>query len=322
MFGAQGYVPRDIPAVGGLKPLKGGANAVVDKLENPKQFSLLALTASVENKGEPKIRLVDPYELEPETPGTDDAPDTMVRVQQLAFHPGKALMTEEFSGVTLRVDVGQDSLEESVTDPVFWSIAAGLDLFSALNDADGKPRPRDFRADFAKGLRQSNVVVPGGLGLLRFELEAHRPDPAWKKIWNFVAGRAGQTLASVIGFPMISPEALAIIDEAFNKFTDGSETVISSPPVRYALSAAGKDQFTCGLPIDLPALNSGIYVLSRVGDKPTIQAADKFAGGHGHLLDSETTAAEFGETGQDPFEDLTYAIVRIDTKQIGKSEGF
>lgn len=321
MFGSQGYLPQDVLPPSNLMPLAKDTTAPT-LATNSKQFSLLALTASEDNYGSSGIKLVDPYEIEPSSSGNDEKPDVLLRVQQLAFHPGSSLLTEEFSSVTLRLDVGQDSLVEDVTDPIFWAIAAGLDLHDAVSGtskAQGVRSP-DYRADYSKGLRRSKVVVPGGLGLLRFELEAHRPDPNWKKLWKFATSRAGQSMAAVLGFPMVAPEALAIIDEAFNRFTDGSETLMASSPVRFALNKQGKEQFTCGLPIDIPSLNPGLYILASREHQDQLLSASKLAAGHGTLLNEATSVSDFVAKGHDPFAELTYAVIRIDSKPVARAD--
>src|SRR5690606_13606189 len=107
--------------------LKDGAEKSAAAIAD-EQFRVFAI-----EEDEKGLRLVDPHEVVPKLAGASDKPDVRMNIELVAFHAPASLRNGEFKGATLRLDVGQDPLSRSVLSPVFWSIAAALDLKSALD---------------------------------------------------------------------------------------------------------------------------------------------------------------------------------------------
>ena len=322
MFGQKEFVPLDPWALPAMSLLDASKQPVLRAAPDSNQFFLLALRNRHNTNPEAGFRLTDPHQIEPTLKGAEDAPDVLLKTELVAFHPSRALTEGESRDVTLRMDLGQDPASQSSLEPVFWSIAAGLDVYN-LATSGGDKSPKSFRSDFSKAFNGSVVQVPGGLSQLRMELVAHKPAPWWKSVFRFASSGTAKSFASAVGFPSILPEAIKIIDEAFSKFFDDGEVLFSSNPVRYGLTEAAKADFTSGIDgVMLPALTEGLYVAVRGEDLERISTTAKFLGGYGMLVSADSDPLEVMRGGVDPFEDVTYAVIRFRLKSTKVAEEF
>lgn len=272
------------------------------------QFRILNL--GKDEDGKPVFQ--DPHESQATLTGGEDRPDVRARVELVAFNAGPEA-DEAIDTATLRLDVGQDELSRSSLQPLFWSIAAGLDLSELV--AGKKDAPKNFRSDFQRSFGQRPIEIGGGLGRLRFEVVAHKPKPWWRQVFSFASSGAGKGLVNVLGFPGIMNEAIALIDSAFDRIGDGSQKILfRSAPMTFALSEHARSEFTLGMPgVQVGVLNTGFSLLlpHRYFDD-VIAQRPSFLGSYGRLLPQGKSLADFAEPGyEDPFAQIPYAVLRI-----------
>src|SRR5262249_9470869 len=149
---------------------------------------------------------------------------------------------------------------------VFWSIAAGLSLYNQANNA--KPESKDYKADLQRAFGNRPIEIPGGLGRLSFEVIKHKEPPWWKRIFQFAQSETGQSLVSLLGFPAITRQAIAVIDQLLDRLVDAQpEPLFKSLPMRLALSKYARNEFTGGNPkVRIGALSRGFCVMARGKD--------------------------------------------------------
>lgn len=106
-----------------------------EKLELDDSFRLFNLAVDAESG---TAAFIDPHHSTANIAGTEDEPDVITKINLTAFHPGSWIEKEIGKGAkaTLRLDVGQDELSDSPLEPLFWSIAAGLDLAGVAQDPE------------------------------------------------------------------------------------------------------------------------------------------------------------------------------------------
>lgn len=253
----------------------------------------------------------DPHDTVPSLEGTAEKPDVRARIEMLAFNPGK-IATDD-TRATLRLDVGQDSLSTSKLQPLFWSIAAGLDLSEAIKGGD-PGTPTRYRDDFTANFGERPIEVPGGLAELRFEVVTHPEKPWWREIFSFLTSDTAKTLISAFGFPGIATEAIKIIDQAFDLLGDDHRVLFRSSKMQFALSKFARDEYTLGTPgVSIGALNRGFALLApQRFYEDIIRERPQFIATYGRLIPGAWKLEEYlaGKL-ENIFDAMPYAVLRI-----------
>src|SRR5271165_1571688 len=103
------------------------------------QFMVFQLNSSLDGP-----TILDATEVQPNIDGSLDNPDVLVGIEMLSFHVGEHEDIDKNTRVTLRMDIGKDeSSTDKRFDAVFWSIAAGLQLYDNVKDA--KTESKDLK---------------------------------------------------------------------------------------------------------------------------------------------------------------------------------
>lgn len=260
--------------------------------------------------------LLESSQIEPTTDGTQAEPDVLMGLEMLSFNLGESEGVDKNTKATIRINIGKDETSRDKNfDTVFWSIAAGLDLFN------GKERTaaKDLKADFKKAFGNRPIEIPGGLGKMSFEVVKHKNPTWWQRIFTFLQSSAGKSLVSTIGFPAVTSQAISMLDELLNKMLDTDDEVLfKSRPMRLALTQQAKQDFTQGIPrIKIGCLNPGFCVLARGRDFKTIAESDSiYYPTYGKLIPAKATQSEFlSGNYEDPLKDVTYAIFKVGMKK-------
>lgn len=314
IFGTLPWQPIDPRVATGLKPLgldkAGPKGLVTPKSALTDQFCIFALR----DGGEGSLDIVDIHDIEPTLGDSPEQPDIEAKFELVTFHAPPELLERQLTGATLRMDVGQAAASSGALRPLYWSIAAGLDLYNQLKTPD---QPSDLRCDFASPLQHQPIALPGGVGELRFELAAHKPETWWRKLFQFGSSDTVKALTSAIGFPGILPEAMGLINEAFRNFGDDAETLMVSRPLRLAFSKPAKDELSGGLSgIHVAVLNPGYCLLARSRDFDLMQRSRaKFYSGLNVLLPGDMDIAGYHGGEVNPFDALPYALIKVRARQ-------
>jgi hypothetical protein len=216
----------------------------------------------------------------------------------------------------MRISLGKDENSPGKRfDSLFWSIAAGLDLYDQAKGR--KSEPKDFSADFHKAFGNRPIEVPGGLGRLSFEVVKHEEPSWWKQVFSFLQGTTGQRLVSVLGFPAITNQAINALNELLNRFAGTKPaSLFKSRPMRLALSQHAHDAMTGGSArVKMGALRPGFCILARRRDYETLKGADVvFYPTVGKLAPAAVTVEQLVSGFADPLQDVTYAVFRVGMK--------
>lgn len=296
--------------------IRGGDSTELDvtsdsgsKINLNEQFVVFQLN---EKTGGPTI--LEASQVEPKIEGSVQEPDVLSVLEMLSFHVGRNEGIEPGTCASLRVNLGKDeSSTNKGIDTVFWALAAGLRLY---DEGNGKrSETKDLRADFHKAFGNRPVEIPGGLGLLSFEVVKHVEPPWWRKVLGFGTSNTAQRLVSVLGFPAVTTQAIGLIDELFERLSDSKPKVLfRSMPMRLALSKWARDQFTGGNQrIRMGVLNPGFCVLARGRDYSAIANKNAiYYPQYTKLAPGDVDPADV-PSGRydDPFQHITYAIFRF-----------
>lgn len=268
------------------------------------QFRLLVLDESTGT-------FVDPHHSEAKISGSSDAPDVRARVEMLAFHAGNIELNEDHANATLRLDIGQGSLNSVSLTPLFWSVAAGLDLASMAHEPKDS-LPRRYRDDFSVSFGNRPIELPGGNAQIRFQVLSHPKQAWWQEIFGFAKSRTGDRLISSLGFPGITREAIKIIDQALGML-NSPEVIFQSDKMDFALSAYARHEYTMGMPnIEVGVINPGFCLLVPHSKYAMISGhKPKYLATHGRLVPGEWDYDDFHSEQQNPLEDVPYAVLRV-----------
>lgn len=281
------------------------------------QFRVLNLVADA--NGQHAFR--DPHDTLPALAGTDALPDVKARIELVAFSAG-GIAGEKTQNATLRLDVAQDEQSPSPLQPLFWSIAAGLDL-AALFDANRKDAPKNYRHDFQRSFGQRPIEIGGGIAKIRFEVVAHESPPWWRQIFTFAKGRTGKALIHALGFPGILSEAVDLVDNALNQFDRARVGVLfQSAPMTFALTARAREEYTLGSPgVSIGSLNQGFSLLvPHRHFQRVLELRPRYLATFGRLLPADQTAIDMASDAYvDPFAAIPYAVLRIKLEQAALS---
>jgi len=322
MFGTSGYVPisnpLDLPDlvpgpdVAAFEALGGATTASGIP---PDQFTLFQLMPT-----NSKVAVADLHGVEPALKGSDEKPDAQARIELVSFQIAGNENLDPKMQATLRLDMGMDPSSSAQQDPLMWSIAAGLDLAAQAVSKD----PKEKAADLSQPFRRRPIEIPGGLGQLRIELVAHEPPPWWRKIFSFVDNAAVRKLVSAVGFPGIALDAVKLLDEVLGRFEQAAaKPIFASRPLTVALTERAASEFSGGLDTAKAAiLNDGLFVLSRHRDADLLRNEPPlYLGGYGKLVPRKAWDGQKLTVGDDPYVDLSYAILRVKTREVAAEKG-
>lgn len=269
--------------------------------------------------GNAGVPLRDLTEITPGIEGSDSAPDVHASISLLAFHlaDDKAQSVTDASRATLRLDLGKDPSSNSPLEPLFWSIAAGLDLYDHVSSGSNGQDPKRMSDDFPAKFRQRPVEIPGGLGQLRIEVMAHPEKPWWRRALGFFGEDRGvRQVVTSVGFPGIALDAVRLIDEMIGRFEDAAaEPLLRSRPLTLAFSEAARDDYVGGSDsARIGCITPGFYVLVRQADSDIFrQQPPLFLGHTGHLV--PRTEWEKAPGTIDPehtdYRGVTYAVLKV-----------
>jgi hypothetical protein len=325
MFGKLGYEPISHPV--GLEALRtfdaeGFRDAGRDSADHfgidPDQFTLFQLTAG--NDGPP---IVDLHAASPTLNGTADNPDVRVSIDLLSFRIAPAEGLDPKMQATLRLDMGKDRSSASPLDPLFWSIAAGLDL--AAQAVSAPKQSKVMSADFSKAFKQRPIEIAGGLAQLRVEVVAHAEPPWWRRVFAFADNASVRKLVAAVGFPGIALDAVQLLDATMSQFAQSkAKPIFQSRPLTVALSDRAAVDYSAGLStVSTAVLNDGIFILLRHRDASLLVAEPPvYLGGYGRLVPKkgwDPTNPKLAD-GQ-AYSDLSYAVLRVKTRAVRLDTG-
>lgn len=282
------------------------------KIELPDQFVVFQLSNQSQGPS-----LLESSQVEPKIDGSVEDPDILVALEMLSFHVGDNEDIDPNARATMRINFGKDeSSTDNRFDTVFWSIAAGLNLYDQYKNK--KTESKDFRTDLRKAFGNRPIEIPGGLGRMSFEVVKHQEPPWWKQIFKFLESGTGQTLVSVLGFPAITNQAIQVIDQLLERLTDAKPQVLfKSLPMRLALSKYARDEFTGGNPrVKCGVMSQGFCVMARGRDFETVSKADVvYYPTYGKLVPQDVGEPDLlAGRYEDPLQDVTYAVFRVGMK--------
>lgn len=319
LFAEAGYEALGAPPV----PLVNQDGAPLARLQDAGQGLEANQFTPFQISDDPQNPIVDLHAATAKLAGSEEKPDIQMRIEMLSFQVADHGLSDK-AQATLRLDVGQDQRSLSGGDPVFWSIAAGLDLAAQAVTGDGDPRQRT--ADLGKAFRGRPIEIPGGMAELRIQLVAHEPPPWWRRMFSFADNAAVKKLVAAVGFPAIALDAVKLLDEAIGRFdVANAKSIMQSRPLSVALSARAATEFSGGLATVKPAvLNDGVFVLLRQGDAQVLREAPPlYLGGYGRLVPADRWVdGKLRLLGNDPYEKLSYVILRVRTREAKLVDSF
>jgi hypothetical protein len=326
MFGSLGYAaitaPLEMPPATELTPFD--AEVAAQKTQafaayigqpniDPNQFSLFQLAGS-----EAPSPVVDLHTAAPTLKGSDDTPDVRVGIDLLSFRIAPEDGVDPTMQATLRLDMGKDRLSSSTLDPLFWSIAAGLDL--AAQSVTAPADAKGLNADLSKAFKQRPIEIPGSLAELRVELIAHVEPPWWRRIFSFADSASVRKLVAAVGFPGIALDAVQLLDTMLGQFDQArAKPIFQSRPLTVALTEQAAKEFTGGLSsVSAAVLNDGVFLMLRHRDVPLLKVHPPiYLGGYGRLIPKaswDPTAPTLPD--DDPYSSLSYAVLRVRTRAV------
>lgn len=317
MFGKLGYVPLEWPVdtrteesptdtaqqqMAG-RPVLGASKPSLDS----HQFTLFQLTSE-------GVR--DIHAAAAALKGSDEKPDIQVRIELVSFQIPCQDGIGDNMKATLRLDVGQDRSSQSDRDPLFWSIAAGLDLASqALASSD----PKERSANLSQPFKDRPIEIPGGLAEMRIELIAHQEPAWWRRIFSLTDNVAVRKLVSAVGFPGIALDAVKLLDEIIGRFEAARAVpIFQSRPLTLALNERAATDFSSGIDSVVPAvLNNGLFLMLRHCDVDVLRTEPPvYMGGYRRLAPKKNWDGKILKVSQnDPYCDLNYVIIRVKTRE-------
>jgi hypothetical protein len=240
-------------------------------------------------------------------------PDARARVDLASFSIGTDEGIDKNARATLRMDLGGDSNANTNLDTLFWSVAAGMNLY---NEAKNKKADAiDLKADFNSAFSRRPVEIPGGLANLSFEVVRHKEPKWYQKVFTFLQSGTGKTLTSAVGFPAITNQAIGFLDELLNRLDDSKpEILFKSRPMTLALTQRARDNFQAGVSsVSVGVLNPGFCLLARGRDyKTIIDNNPVYRSDVGLLKPKEMPVAEFlNAPHNNPFNRMTYAVLKV-----------
>lgn len=261
--------------------------------------------------------VLDMSHVQPSRAGSDEKPDARAMLQLTSFHVGEADRVDRNTRATLRLDFGKDDASESHLDTVFWSIAAGMNLYDQAKGR--KAAAQDLNSDFSAAFSGRPIEIPGGLGRFSFEVVKHQEPKWWRKVFSFLQSGTGTALTAAIGFPAVTSQAIGFLDELLGRLDrNRPEVLFKSRPMTLALTERARDAFEAGVPnVSVGVLNPGFCLLARGRDYASIlRHKPVYMGAHGLLKPRDMGLDEFlGDPAANPFNEVTYAVIRVGTTE-------
>ncbi len=256
--------------------------------------------------------------VKPKLAGSDDKPDASAIVTLVSFCVGTKDAITRDARATLRLDFGKDSASRSTLDTVFWSIAAGLNLYDDIRNK--RSDPKDLKTDFNEAFGKQPIKIPGGLGRLSFEVVKHKEPKWWQKVFTFLQSGTGKALTSAIGFPAITGAAIGFLDQLLNQLDKSEPAVLfKSRSMTLALTERARRDFTAdtGSAATVGVLNPGLCLLARGRDYGRlIDQKPVYMGQYGLLKPKEMDLTEFLQSpDRNPFNEMTYAVLMVRTAE-------
>jgi hypothetical protein len=300
-----------ITKVGAAQPKGALAAAGAQGGDLSKQFVIFQFSGQAVGPS-----VIEASQVEPAFAGGEEQPDVLVGVEMLSFHLGEP-DREKLGPNTramMRINFGKDeSSTDRRFDTVFWSIAAGLNLYDQVRNRT--PEAKEFKSDLQKAFSNRPIEIPGGLGRLSFEVVKHQDPTFWQRIFGFIQSEAGQNLVSVLGFPALTNQAIKVLDQLLDKvFPADREALFHSLPLRLALTKSAREAFTGGSPrVKIGTLRPGFCIMARGGDFKALADTDYFYhASYGLLVPKDVSDADLlAGTYKDPLQGVTYVMFRI-----------
>jgi hypothetical protein len=262
--------------------------------------------------------ILESTQIDPAIDGGDASPDVLINVEMVSFHLGAGEKVDQNTKATLRMNIGKDeNSTDKKFDTVFWSIAAGLNLYDQAKK--GPISSKDMKSDFQAALGHRPIEIAGGLGKITFEVVKHKEPPWWKKIFSFAESGTGSALISTLGFPALTSQAIRVIDELLDRLTDsGPEILFKGFPMKLAFSKYARNEFAGGNPlVRVGCINRGFVVFVRGRDFATVANSHSlYYPTYGRLVPADVGQADLlSGRYNDPLRAVTYAVFRIGTKE-------
>jgi hypothetical protein len=276
------------------------------------QFIVFQLNNSLDG-----ATILDATEVQPNIDGNADNPDVLATVEMLSFHVADNEGIDKNTRATLRMDIGKDdSSTDKRFDTVFWSIAAGLQLYN--NATNGKTESKDLKSDFSQALSKRPIEIPGALGRVTFNVIKHEEPPWWRQVFKFLESDTAKGLVSAFGLPAVTLQVINVFDQLLNRISDSSPKVLfSGRPMRLAFSKRARTDFTGGNPrVNMGCLNGGFCVFTRGRDFNTVaQSNAVFYPTIGKLVPATVHLGDIAAGNyDDPLRNITYAVFKVGTK--------
>ena len=261
--------------------------------------------------------ILESTQVDPLIEGGDDSPDVLANVEMLSFHLGADEQIDQNTKATLRMNIGKDeSSTDKKFDTVFWSIAAGLNLYDQAKK--GPAASKDIKSDFQAALGHRPIEIAGGLGKITFDVIKHKEPPWWKRIFSFAESGTGTALISTLGFPALTSQAIHVVDELLDRITDsGPQILFKGFPMRLAFSKYARNEFAGGNPkVRVGCFNRGFAVFARGRDFATVADSNSiFYPTYGRLVPANVSQSDLlSGRYDDPLKAVTYAVFRVGTK--------
>lgn len=265
------------------------------------------------NDQEQGARILETSAVKPKRKGSAEKPDVLARLQLVAFHIGQNAGIDKDTRATLRIDLGKDENSNSTLNTVFWSIAAGLNLYNQSQKKTAEAK--DLKADFNEAFSKRPIEIAGGLGKLSFEVVKHKEPSWWRKIFSFLQSGTGEALTAAVGFPAITNQAISMLDELVGRLENSKpEVLFKSRPMTLALTELARDEYVGGTPgVSVGTLNPGFCLLARGRDYKTLVTNNPvFMGAYGKLRPDQVSVSDFlNGDFDDPFANMTYGVLRV-----------
>ncbi len=260
--------------------------------------------------------LVEPAKVKPSLDGSEKSPDVRAALELVSFHVGAGEEIDKDMRATMRLNFGKDEQStDTVFKTVFWSIAAGLKLYDAATSDRAQPSDLSFSSRTAFGKRP--IEIPGGLGLLSFEVVKHQEPQWYQKIFRFLGGKTGETLVSLLGFPAISLPAIRAVDQLLERLKK-EPPLFESRPLRLALSEYSRDALKAGNDrVRVGVLARGYNVFARGRDFDRFNEEPMvYYSQHDRLVPRDIPEAKvLAGAYEDPLRDVTYAVCRVGLRE-------
>lgn len=289
------------------RPMRAAAKELED------QFVVFQISNTLEAPS-----IFESSKITPALKGSEETPDVLVQMQMQSFNLGANENIDPNTRATMRITMGKDeNSSDKFFDTVYWSIAAGLNLYDESKKAP--VNGAQLKSDFRQAFGHRPIEIPGGLSKLSFEVVKHKEPAWWRKAFSFFKSPTGSALTSALGFPAVTLKTIHMVDTMLERLADTDhEVLFKSVPMKLALTQQAKTEYTGGnARVRLGSLAPGFCILARARDyKHFVESDYLYYPTYGKLIpqnvsDLELTTGEF----EDPLRDVTYAVFKIGMKE-------